>query len=83
MEEWNEILNQISRKYQKAKQASIKKEVFKEEENSRKRPNDRDERNGDIRDSSKRFAYDHLDSSRPSSSKKILHIPYIKQEPPH
>lgn len=83
MEEWNEILNQISRKYQKAKQASIKKEVFKEEENSRKRPNDRDERNGDINDSSKRFAYDHLDSSRPSSSKKILHIPYIKQEPPH
>ena len=30
MEEWNEILNQISRKYQKAKQASIKKEVFKD-----------------------------------------------------
>ena len=78
MEEWNEILNQISRKYQKAKQASIKKEVFKEED-SRKRPRDGD---GDICDSSKKSAYNHLHSSS-SSSKKIPQIPYIKQEPPH
>ena len=78
MEEWNEILNQISRKYQKAKQASIKKEVFKEED-SRKRPHDGD---GDSSDSSKKSAYNHL-SPNSSSSKKDYYWPYIKQEPPH
>ena len=46
MNDWDDILNKISAKFHKAKQASLKKEVFKEEsdkQSSRKRPPEEDE----------------------------------------